>query len=60
MYICICNAIRDSELRDLARSGVRSADCAYEALGCEPHCATCIEYVQAVLDGEHESEPATL
>lgn len=60
MYVCVCNAIKDSELRDIARRGVRSADYAYEALGCEPHCATCIEYVQAVLDDENEGEPAAL
>lgn len=58
MYVCICNAIKDSEVRDLIRRGVRSADHVYEALGCEPHCATCTETLQAMLDGA-EADVAT-
>lgn len=50
MFICICNAIRDTELETLARNGVRTADEAYLALDVEVSCETCREYVQETLD----------
>jgi bacterioferritin-associated ferredoxin len=50
MYVCLCNAIKESELRELAHSGVREAHAPYEALGVELNCETCLEHVQEVLD----------
>lgn len=50
MYVCLCNAIRETELEALARQGVRTAEKAYLALGVEVSCACCEEHVQAVLD----------
>ena len=52
MYVCLCNAIKESEVRDLARAGARTADGIYAALGCEPHCSTCTEYLQQMIDAE--------
>ncbi len=37
MYVCICNAITDRDIRDAARSGVNSM----EALGASLNVATC-------------------
>lgn len=37
MYVCICNAITDRDIRDAARSGVDSM----EALGARLKVATC-------------------
>jgi len=50
MYVCLCNAIKDTELEELARDGVRHAHDAYSALGVEVNCETCTDYVQAILD----------
>jgi len=37
MVVCVCNAIRERELRDVARSGeLRSAKAAYAQLGRKP------------------------
>lgn len=37
MYVCICNAVTDREIRDAARRGVRSM----EALSAQLKVATC-------------------
>ena len=52
MFVCLCNAIRESEVRELARAGATTADAVYKSLGCEPHCETCTEYLQSVIDAE--------
>ena len=35
MYVCVCNAIRDSELRHAARRTDGGVDAVYETLGCQ-------------------------
>lgn len=50
MYICVCNAIKSSEIEDLARQGVRSAAEVYTALDVETNCESCVEFVQEALD----------
>ncbi len=52
MYICFCNAIRDSEIRELAMQGVRTAEAIHGHCGCEPNCWSCFEDIQQILDGE--------
>jgi bacterioferritin-associated ferredoxin len=56
MYVCVCNAIKSSEIEALARAGVEDAAQVYEALDVETNCASCVDYVQEALDefrGEH-------
>ena len=50
MYVCLCNGIKDSELQDLARNGIRKAEDAYRQMGVEMHCEDCADYVQVVID----------
>lgn len=52
MFVCSCNAIRETEVRELAQSGARTADSVYQALGCEAHCATCTDFIQSIVDSE--------
>ena len=52
MFVCVCNAISDTQVKDLARSGVHSAAGTYAALGCEPRCATCTDFIQKIIDTE--------
>lgn len=49
MYICICNAIRESELRDAARRCPGDPDAVYEALGCRPQCGQCLDEAAELL-----------
>ena len=50
MFICLCNGIRDSELRELAGDGVRTAGEAYRRLGVEMNCADCADCIQGFID----------
>lgn len=50
MYVCVCNAIKNSEIQDLANRGVRRAADVYAALEVNRNCANCPVYVQEALD----------
>jgi len=50
MFVCLCNGIRDRELRELAGKGVRTAGEAYRRLGVEMNCADCAECIQGFID----------
>lgn len=50
MIVCVCNAITEDELRELARSGFRTPEEAYETLGHEPQCGSCLCYAQQLID----------
>jgi bacterioferritin-associated ferredoxin len=54
MIVCVCNAIREDELRAAARQGAAEPLGAYAALGCEPQCGCCLDYAQEVIDDEHK------
>jgi len=43
MYVCICNAIRETDLRVAARCTSGDAEAVYEALGKRPNCRQCLE-----------------
>lgn len=49
MFICICNAIRETELRSAARQCSGDADAVYEALGHRPQCGQCLDEAAEVL-----------
>lgn len=60
MYICVCNAIRECELRKAARVTPGDAESVYAALGKRPNCGTCLDDANAILFEECEMavEPA--
>ena len=53
MYVCSCNGYRDSDLREVAREGIVSAEEAYRALGQGPCCGGCLECAQQIIDAAH-------
>ena len=54
MYVCICNAIRESELRQAARHVAGDAEACYAALGKSPCCGSCLNEADCILDDERE------
>lgn len=56
MIICVCNAIREDEVRAEARKGATCPRGAYEALGFELQCGSCVDCAQDVIDEEHGAE----
>ncbi len=50
MIICVCNAIREKDLRDEAeRSGCDRASQVYARLGRKPKCGQCLSFAQSII-----------
>jgi bacterioferritin-associated ferredoxin len=52
MYVCICNAIRECDLRQTARAVDGDADAVYAALGKVPQCGQCLDDAALILIDE--------
>jgi bacterioferritin-associated ferredoxin len=49
MYVCICNAIRETDLRAAAVCCSGDADAVYRALGQTPQCRQCLDEASEIL-----------
>lgn len=54
MYVCVCNAIRECELRRAARNSPGNAQSIFAMLGKRPNCAQCLDEAEEVLFEERE------
>ena len=52
MYVCICNAITDKQIRRAARNGVYSLYELRGTLGVAAGCGSCARTAQEILDEE--------
>ena len=50
MYVCICNAITDKQIRRAAATGVDSLRELSETLGVASCCGSCAEEAQSILN----------
>lgn len=53
MILCVCNALRESDVRAAARDGARCPLSAYKALGRKPKCGQCVQVARSVIAQEH-------
>ncbi|MBO6782864.1 MAG: (2Fe-2S)-binding protein [Alphaproteobacteria bacterium] len=49
MYVCICNAVKDSEVKAVIAEGVQDVDEVYRALDVEPQCGTCRSFIRELM-----------
>lgn len=49
MYICICNAIKESDLRAVALASPGTAEELYIELGREPMCRQCLDEAECIV-----------
>jgi bacterioferritin-associated ferredoxin len=56
MYICICNAIRETDLRAAATRCGGDAEAAYASLGKRPNCGQCLEEAQSIIEQERVAQ----
>jgi len=54
MYICLCNALTDRDLRPHLASGTSSVSMVYRACGCQPRCGKCVPLVRQMLREEND------
>ena len=52
MIVCICNAIREAELRQAAREGASCPVSAYRAFGRKPRCGQCVSFAREIISAE--------
>jgi bacterioferritin-associated ferredoxin len=52
MVVCVCNAIRERDVREAARNGARSPGKAYEKLGCRLQCGQCVPFARSIISQE--------
>lgn len=52
MYVCVCNAIRETELRCAARKLHGDAEMLYISLGHEPQCRQCLSEAEDIVAEE--------
>ena len=55
MYICVCNAIKECELRKAARLCPGDAEGVYAALGKKPNCGQCLEEADELIAEERSA-----
>lgn len=49
MYVCICNAIKETELRSIARDRDGTAEHLYRCMGREPQCRQCLDEAEDIV-----------
>ena len=52
MVVCICNAIRERDVRDAARAGSTRPKCAYARLGRQVQCGQCLPFARSIIASE--------
>ncbi len=50
MYVCICNAVTDKQIRRAAKNGVDNLYELRESLGVASNCGSCADEAQTILD----------
>jgi bacterioferritin-associated ferredoxin len=58
MYICICNAIREKDLRRAACEQSGDAEALYGKLGFAPQCRQCLEDAEQIVSEARACIPA--
>jgi bacterioferritin-associated ferredoxin len=54
MIVCVCNAIRENDVRQAARSGAACPGTAYAAVGCRPRCGQCFSFAREIIASERD------
>lgn len=52
MIVCVCNALKEQQVRDAVRQGARSPSGAYRKFGCQVKCGQCIPFARDIIGHE--------
>lgn len=55
MVVCVCNAIREKDLKEVAREGCATPCSAYARLGRRPKCGQCVSFARTIIAAERAS-----
>lgn len=49
MYVCICQAVTEGEVREAVRNGAHSVRALRERLGLAAECGACVSYASGII-----------
>lgn len=52
MIVCLCNALREREIRSGVARGVATVDEVFSSFGCEARCRTCVPDIAEMIARE--------
>ena len=52
MVVCVCNAIREKDVRAAARQGAACPSSAYATMGRRPRCGQCFPFARSIIAEE--------
>ena len=52
MIVCVCNAIREKDIRAAARAGAPTPSSAYAKLGHKAQCGQCLTFARQIMKSE--------
>ena len=55
MFICICNAVTDKDIRQAARAGAKDLWALQEQLGVATNCGSCSQDALAIVEETHKA-----
>lgn len=60
MYVCICNGIREKDVKKAVNSGATTVGRVFKSQGCKAECAQCVNCIRNVIDSETCENETTL
>jgi len=54
LYVCVCNAIRESDLRRAACATGGDAEAVYASMGKTPNCGQCLDEANMIVEEERD------
>ncbi|PZP44036.1 MAG: (2Fe-2S)-binding protein [Azospirillum brasilense] len=58
MYVCLCNGITDTQVKDAIASGASRCCEIYSKCGCKAQCGTCTRMILAMMRAQPEQVQA--
>jgi bacterioferritin-associated ferredoxin len=55
MIVCVCNAIRETQVRQAAREGAGCPTSAYKCYGAKPRCGQCFSFAREIIAAERSA-----
>lgn len=49
MVVCVCNAIKERDVRQAAQAGANCPSSAYRSLGCRAQCGQCFPFAREII-----------
>jgi bacterioferritin-associated ferredoxin len=56
MYVCVCNAVTDRQIRSQSECGRGTVAEIYRALGIKVQCGKCVRTAKCIIDGRDPEE----